>query len=110
MLRDHCYFSLDYNADIKELADPYKIVEMDRVIQFPYTALENMETAEEAVARMQEKKREQGRRLQAQAHAVRLQKVCDRELLMIWPAFVFVKSWHLNSLYKKNKTWKALWL
>lgn len=74
MLRDHCYFSLDYNEDIKAAADPETIVRMDRVIQFPYTALENMETAEDAVLRMQEKKREQGRRLQAQAAAVRLQK------------------------------------
>lgn len=76
MLRDHCYFSLDYNNDIRAAADPEEIVKMDRIIQFPYTALENLETAEDAVARMQEKKREQGRRLQAQAAAVRLQKVC----------------------------------
>lgn len=77
MLRDHCYFSLDYNEDIKALSDPEAIVRMDRVIQFPYAAVEHVETAEEAVARMQEKKREQGRRLQAQAAAVRLQKVSE---------------------------------
>ena len=81
MLRDHCYFSLDYNHDIREMADPEALVRMDRVIQFPYTAIEHVETAEEAIAKMQEKKREQGRRLQAQAAAVRLQKVCARSSL-----------------------------
>ncbi|KAK9899604.1 actin-like ATPase domain-containing protein [Cystobasidium minutum MCA 4210] len=91
MLRDHCYFSLDYNDDIRTAADPEAIVRMDRVIQFPYTALENMETAEDAILRMQEKKREQGRRLQAQAAAVRLQKLIQKEQDL--ESFLALKQW-----------------
>lgn len=101
MLRDHCYFSLDYNADIKEMADPEALVRMDRIIQFPYTALEHIETAEDALARMQEKKREQGRRLQAQAAAVRLQKV--GLLLSILTGAVANANKSFSS-YKRNKT------
>lgn len=75
MLRDHCYYSLDYNDDIKRYANPHKLAEVSRTIQFPFVPLENTERPEELAAKMLEKKREQGRRLQAQAAAVRLEKV-----------------------------------
>lgn len=75
MLRDHCYYSLDYSDDIRRLAKPQALVQMDRVVQYPFTAPGTYETSEEMAARMVEKKREQGRRLQAQAAAQRTQKV-----------------------------------
>lgn len=75
MLRDHCYYSLDYSDDIRRIAKPQAMVQMDRVIQYPFTAPGTYETSEEMAARMAEKKREQGRRLQAQAAAQRTQKV-----------------------------------
>lgn len=105
MLREHCYFSLDYNADIKAMTDPEALVRMDRVIQFPYTVMEHVVTAEDAIARMQEKKREQGRRLQAQAAAVRLQKVC-----LVEGFFVDMLTHLPYSSSKRSKIWRASWL
>lgn len=79
MLRDHCYFSLDYSEDIKKAADPHNLVQLDRVIQFPFTPLEDGHRPEDEVLRMQEKKREQGRRLQAQAFQVRTERLLQKE-------------------------------
>lgn len=79
MLREHCHYSLDYSSDIKTAADPDNLTDTDRVVQFPFTAPGTYETPEEMAARMLEKKREQGRRLQAQAHAVREEKLQQRE-------------------------------
>ena len=75
MLWDHCYYSLDYNEDIRNLADPERLADLGRVVQFPYTVVEHHETPEDVVLKAQERKREQGRRLQVQANAVRQEKV-----------------------------------
>lgn len=75
MLWDHCYYSLDYNEDIRSLADPTRLADVGRVVQFPFTVVEHHETPEDVVLKAQERKREQGRRLQVQANAVRQEKV-----------------------------------
>jgi hypothetical protein len=37
MYRETCYFSSDYEDEIRSLADPAKMSEMTKVIQFPFT-------------------------------------------------------------------------
>lgn len=75
LLREHCYYSLDYSEDIQRASDLQNLVDFDRIIQFPFKPLEDNQKPDEVLLRMQERKREQGRRLQAQAQAQRLEKV-----------------------------------
>jgi actin-related protein 5 len=37
MYRETCYFSSDYDEEIRTLADPAKMAEMTKVVQFPFT-------------------------------------------------------------------------
>lgn len=102
LLRDQCYYSLDYNEDIRNAADPSKLADMGRIIQFPFVAAENYVTPEDAVLRMQEKKREQGRRLQAQAQANRQEKVGGAPMLDLEACIL---NFLVYSCYKRKRIW-----
>ncbi|KAM0754182.1 putative chromatin remodeling complex subunit Arp5 [Meredithblackwellia eburnea MCA 4105] len=79
MYRDHSYFSEDYTSSIRTLSDPRKLVDVDRVIQFPFVAPVPDEQNEEHLRLQLEKKKEAGRRLQEQAMRQRLEKLVRQE-------------------------------
>ena len=75
MLQNYCEFAVDYQAKLKELKDPLNLRACERVLQFPYTLPNVEEKTEEEMARLTEKRKEQGRRLQELAAKSRLEKV-----------------------------------
>jgi actin-related protein 5 len=76
MYHDHGYLSLDYPAEIAALADPDRIVAMDRIVQFPFSSAVAEEKTAEQLEQQLERRREAGRRLQEQQAQARLEKVC----------------------------------
>ncbi|KAF8761135.1 Actin-like ATPase protein [Rhizoctonia solani] len=79
ILHKLCEVAPDYNEKLRELADPEKMQEADRIVQFPYVAPNETEKTEEELARQAEKKREAGRRLQEMATQKRLEKLAQKE-------------------------------
>ena len=76
MVREHCYVSNDYIKELGEFLDWSGLEERDHVVQFPYTEQVVIQKSEEELARIAEKRKESGRRLQEQAAKMRLEKVC----------------------------------
>ncbi|KAB5594304.1 Chromatin remodeling complex subunit [Ceratobasidium theobromae] len=74
-----CEVALDYTDKLRELADPEKMADADRIVQFPFVAPNETEKTEEELARQAEKKREAGRRLQEMAVQKRLEKLARKE-------------------------------
>ncbi|KAL8820674.1 MAG: hypothetical protein Q9223_001167 [Gallowayella weberi] len=79
MVRDHCYISHDYNGDMSCFLDWSGLEDRDHVIQYPFTEQIIVEKSEEELARIAERKREGGRRLQEQAAKMRLEKLVRKE-------------------------------
>jgi actin-related protein 5 len=79
MLRDHCYVSQDYNEELKDYLDWTGLEDRDIVIQYPFTEEVVIQKTEEELARIAEKKKESGRRLQEQAAKARLEKLMRKE-------------------------------
>jgi actin-related protein 5 len=93
MYRETCYFSSDYEDEIRSLADPAKMSEMTKVIQFPFTQAvssfntcglegadgvqEIAEKSEAELAAATERRREQGKRLQEMQARQRAEKVSE---------------------------------
>ncbi|KDN50346.1 hypothetical protein RSAG8_01682, partial [Rhizoctonia solani AG-8 WAC10335] len=69
----------DYDEKLRELADPEKMQQADRIVQFPFVAPIETEKTEEELARQAEKRREAGRRLQEMAVQKRLEKLALKE-------------------------------
>jgi actin-related protein 5 len=75
MLQNYCSFSPDYNTLLRRLKDPLELRGSECVIQFPYALpVAEAEKTEEELARIAERKREQGKRLQELAAKNRLEK------------------------------------
>ncbi|KAM5434430.1 Actin-related protein 5 [Microsporum canis] len=79
MVREHCYVSLDYDHELSRYLDWTGLENRDRVIQYPYTEHVVVEKTEEELARIAERKKESGRRLQEQAAKMRLEKLVKKE-------------------------------
>ncbi|KAJ2895465.1 chromatin remodeling complex subunit (actin) [Zalerion maritima] len=79
MLRDHCYVSTDYNTELKSYLDWTGLEDRDVVIQYPYVEEVIVQKSEEELARITERKKESGRRLQEQAAKMRLEKLMQKE-------------------------------
>lgn len=79
MIRKHCYLSSDYDGELRRYLDWTGLEDRDHVIQYPYTEAVIVEKSEEELARIAEKKREGGRRLQEQAAKMRLEKLVRKE-------------------------------
>ncbi|EIN13328.1 actin-like ATPase domain-containing protein [Punctularia strigosozonata HHB-11173 SS5] len=81
MLREFCEFSTDYPALLRTLKDPLKLRSpmVERVIQFPFTVAVQEEKSEEELARIAERRREQGKKLQEIAAKTRLEKLVQKE-------------------------------
>ncbi|KHN98206.1 Actin-like protein [Metarhizium album ARSEF 1941] len=79
MIRDHCYVSKNYDEEIKNYLDWTGLEDRDVVIQYPYTEEVVVQKTEEELARIAERKKESGRRLQQQAAKMRLEKLMKKE-------------------------------
>lgn len=79
MVREHCYISQDFDREIRGLLDWAGLETRDHVIQYPFLEHAVIEKSEEELARIAERKREGGRRLQEQAAKMRLEKLVQKE-------------------------------
>ncbi|KAH7035577.1 putative chromatin remodeling complex subunit [Microdochium trichocladiopsis] len=79
MIKDHCYVSKDYDNELRGYLDWTGLEERDVVIQYPYTEEVIVQKSEEELARIAERKKESGRRLQEQAAKMRLEKLMRKE-------------------------------
>ena len=75
MLHNFCEFAADYPLLLRTFRDPLKIRESDRIIQFPFSIPIVEEKTEEELARIAERRKEQGRKLQEMAAKTRSEKV-----------------------------------
>jgi actin-related protein 5 len=73
-MHNFCEFATDYTELLRTMNDPLKIRQADRIIQFPYLIPVVEEKTEEELARIAEKRREQGRKLQEIAAKTRSEK------------------------------------
>lgn len=76
MLQNFCEFSTDYLGQLRTLKDPLQLQKIERIIQFPFILPTFEEKSEEELARLAEKRKEQGRKLQELAAKTRMEKVC----------------------------------
>ncbi|KAJ5467935.1 hypothetical protein N7475_005687 [Penicillium sp. IBT 31633x] len=79
MVHKHCYISQDYERELSGFLDWTGLEDRDRVIQYPFTEHIVQEKTEEELARIAERKKESGRRLQEQAARMRLEKLVKKE-------------------------------
>ncbi|KAJ6262895.1 Actin-1 [Drechslerella dactyloides] len=79
LVRDHCYISTDYKAEMSGYLEMGTLDQRDRLIQFPYVEIVKEQKTEEELARIAERRKESGRRLQEQAAKMRLEKLKKKE-------------------------------
>lgn len=79
MVRDHCYMSQDFDNELKSYLEWTGLEDRDVVLQYPYTEEVIVQKSEEELARVAERKKESGRRLQEQAAKMRLEKLIKKE-------------------------------
>ena len=79
MVRQHCYISNDFDNEMRHFLDWTGLEERDHIVQYPYSEPVVVEKSEEELARIAERKREGGRRLQEQAAKMRLEKLVRKE-------------------------------
>ncbi|KAI7906081.1 actin-like protein arp5 [Cokeromyces recurvatus] len=79
LVHQHAYVASDYQAALKQLENRDKFDEMDRIIQFPYTAPVIEEKTIEELARQAAKREENAKRLREAAARSRLEKLVARE-------------------------------
>ena len=78
-VREHCYVSQGFEKEMQCFLDWIGLEDRDHIIQFPFTEHMVIEKSEEELARIAERKREGGRRLQEQAAKMRLEKLVQKE-------------------------------
>lgn len=80
LLHDHAYVSESYHEELALILDMDVLEHKDVVVQVPVEVLpEKARKTDEELARMAERRREQGRRLQEQAKKKRMEKLLQRE-------------------------------
>lgn len=79
MVREHCYVSQDFDSEMRSFLDWTGLEDRDHLIQYPFTEHVAIEKSEEELARIAERKKESGRRLQEQAAKMRLDKLVRKE-------------------------------
>ncbi|KAL4762460.1 actin-related protein ARP5 [Aspergillus foveolatus] len=79
LMHNHCYVSKDYDRELSGYLDWTGLEDRDHVIQYPFTEHIVPEKTEEELARIAERKKESGRRLQEQAAKMRLEKLMKKE-------------------------------
>ncbi|KAK7956109.1 putative ARP5-Actin-related protein [Apiospora aurea] len=79
MLKDHGYVSKEFDDEIRSYLDWTGLEDRDIVTQYPFTEEVIVQKSEEELARIAERKKESGRRLQEQAAKMRLEKLMRKE-------------------------------
>jgi actin-related protein 5 len=79
LIHKHCYVSTDYDKELSHYLDWTGLEDRNRIIQYPFTEHIVVEKTEEELARIAERKKESGRRLQEQAAKMRLEKLMKKE-------------------------------
>ncbi|KAL8705154.1 MAG: hypothetical protein Q9201_001721 [Fulgogasparrea decipioides] len=79
MAREHCYVSQNYDWEMSNFLDWSGLEDRDHIVQYSFTEQVVVEKSEEELARIAERKREGGRRLQEQAAKMRLEKLIRKE-------------------------------
>ncbi|KAJ5594725.1 chromatin remodeling complex subunit (Arp5) [Penicillium hispanicum] len=79
LVHQHCYVSQDYDRELGGFLEWTGLEDRDHVIQYPFTEHVVPEKSEEELARIAERKKESGRRLQEQAAKMRLEKLVKKE-------------------------------
>jgi actin-related protein 5 len=79
LVRDHCYTSQNYEEELSMYLEWTGLEDRDRIVQFPYVEQVVVQKTEEELAVAAEKRKESGRRLQAQAAKMRLEKLKRKE-------------------------------
>jgi len=81
MLQTFCEFSSDYSSLLRSLSDPVTLSRSGKIIQFPFSQPAVDEKTEEEQARLAERRKEQGKRLQEMAAKARMEKVSTSRLI-----------------------------
>jgi len=79
LVREHCYISQDYGNEMCHYLDWTGSEDRDHLIQYPFTEHVVVEKTDEELAKIAERKKESGRRLQEQAAKMRLDKLVRKE-------------------------------
>ena len=79
MIREHCYISKDFDGELGRYLEWSGLEERDHIVQYPFTEHAVVEKTEEELAKIAERKKESGRRLQEQAAKMRLEKLVKKE-------------------------------
>ena len=79
MVREHCYVSYNFDDEVNHYLDWDGLDVRDHLIQYPFTEHLAAEKSEEELARIAERKRQGGIRLQEQAAKMRLEKLMQKE-------------------------------
>jgi actin-related protein 5 len=79
LVREHCYVSQDYEQELAHYLDWTGLEDRDHIVQFPFTEQAIVQKTEEELAAAAEKRKESGKRLQAQAAKMRLEKLKQKE-------------------------------
>ena len=79
IIRKHCYVARDYGRELDQYLEWTGLEDRDTIIQYPYTEHIVQEKTEEELAKIAERKKESGRRLQEQAAKMRLEKLIKKE-------------------------------
>ncbi|TFK76616.1 actin-like protein Arp5p [Pluteus cervinus] len=79
MVHSTCEFAMDYQALLRRLKDPIQLRSCAKIVQFPFSVPVVEEKTEEELARIAEKRKEQGRKLQEIAAKSRLEKLLQKE-------------------------------
>ena len=101
-IKQYCHLSLDYKGEVAGYLE-WTGLETDRdiIIEYPYTEHVVQEKSAEDLARIAERKKESGRRLQEQAARMRLEKLIRKEQELQY--FQQVHTNFLNALTKKEQ-------
>ncbi|KAK3079117.1 hypothetical protein LTS18_005700, partial [Coniosporium uncinatum] len=79
LVREHCYVSRNYEAEISRYLEWTGLEDRDDIVQHPFTEQIIPQKTEEELARAAEKRKESGLRLQQQAAKMRLEKLVQKE-------------------------------
>jgi actin-related protein 5 len=75
ILQNHCEIAPDYPSLVSQFKDPTFLKSHERIIQFPYSIPAWEEKTEEELAKIADRRREQGKKLQEMAAKARAEKV-----------------------------------
>lgn len=78
-LKDFCYISSDYDTEVKNYLEWTGLEDRERIVQYPFTEEIIVQKSEEELAKIAERKKESGRRLQEQAAKMRLERLVKKE-------------------------------